>query len=151
MAEKLIVVIGLPGSGKTHHLKELRDKGELDWICEDFHEDAYRNSERVVDSRYLAPLVKNLQHELVCGVADIAFCNPVRLQEFLDEIRTRVPGVEVELHCFKNDKTRCTENVEYRARESAENEKGLIERFSPNYTIPEGSKILDVYPSAKKS
>jgi hypothetical protein len=151
VAQKLIVVIGLPGSGKSHYLKELRDKGVLDWICEDFHADAYRNSEHVVDSRHLAPLVENLQHGLVCGVADIAFCNPVRLQEFLDEIRARVPGAEIEFHCFKNDKARCAENVDHRARESAGSEKGLIEKFSPGYTIPEGAKILDVYPAAKKS
>ena len=143
--------MGLPGSGKSYYLKRLRNDGTVRWICEDFHADAYRDSEHVVDSRHFALLVENLQHGLVCGVADIAFCNPVRLQEFLNEIRTRVPKAEIKFHCFKNDKTRCVENVEHRARASVESEKGLIEKFSPIYTIPEGAKILDVYPTAKKS
>ena len=143
--KKLIVVIGLPGSGKSHYVHELHDIGTAGWICEDFHANAYRNSSHPADSRYLAALIEHLQKGTVCAVADIAFCDPARREEFEDEIRMRVADLEIEFHCFENSKEYCAENVERRGRETVANEKALINKFSPLYEFPHNAKILPVY------
>lgn len=141
--KKLIVVIGLPGSGKSHYLRNLRDDGTVGWICEDFHVDAYRNSPCVVDSRHLEPLVEALNKEVACAVADIAFCDPIRRDEFEDEIRLRVPDVQIEFQCFEDNKKLCAENAERRARKILATELDFIKK--QRYEFPPGAKIRPVY------
>lgn len=142
---KLIVVIGLPGSGKSCYLKKLRDDGEFGWICEDFHAGAQLNSREVEASQYLVQLLAHLKAGDVCAVADIAFCCPDRRQKFVDEIIARAPDVEMEFRCFENDKASCIKNVERRARASLPEEKANIEKFSAVYEYPRGTTILSVY------
>jgi predicted kinase len=75
---KLIVVIGLPGSGKSHYVDRLLADGSVGWICHDFHADAYNDSKLVTDSRYLQELLEKLRTGHTCAIADIAFCDPTR-------------------------------------------------------------------------
>ncbi len=77
--KKLVVVIGLPASGKSHLLKKWEAMGNAFWICEDFHADARNDSPEVTDSKYLVSLLEHLNQGFTCAVADIAFCDPVRL------------------------------------------------------------------------
>lgn len=147
MNKKLIIVIGLPASGKTHLLRCWKTKNIVGWTCEDFHANARNNSTEVVDSIFLEPLIKQLNQGVSCAVADIAFCDLTRLQFFKDYIISRVPNVNIEHYYFENNKQACIENAERRGRANLEGEIKKIRELSVIYIPPLNAKSNEVYKS----
>jgi predicted kinase len=142
---RLIVVSGLPGSGKSHYLDALLAAGEADYICHDFHARAVGDSKLVRDSVHLSELLEALRTGKTCAVADVAFCREQRRDAFIEVVKGAIPDVLIELRCFRNDPTACLANAKRRNRDSLERERNLIEKYSRAYEIPSSAAVLEVY------
>lgn len=72
MNPEVLILVGLPGCGKTTYVEELRREGWADF--DDFKSGAVDNSSEFRKSSRLRPLVASLHAGLRCVVADIDFC-----------------------------------------------------------------------------
>jgi hypothetical protein len=140
----LLVVVGLPGSGKTFYLDRLKAKGTVQEAFDDFHANAAGNSSNVSASRWWGPLMESLTRGADCAVADIAFCSPPRRDALIREVLRLQPGTKVVFHCFKADQDRCVRNLMARDRPSLHEDLLQLSRWLPEYAIPEGAVIMDV-------
>jgi predicted kinase len=141
---KLIVVIGLPGSGKSHYVHELR--GSCQGVCaEDYMASSHNNSSRFTDSRHYADLIRDLRDGKDCVIADIEYCDTWRRVEVEEVVARDVPGVTIEWHCFENNPTQCNANVDSRNRKNAEEEKKKVRHLSQKYQIPFCAKVIPVW------
>ena len=108
---KLIVVAGLPGSGKSHHLNELEREKVAEVVCHDFHFEPFNDSPKVIDSRHFSTLIEKLRQGKDCAIADIAFCQHERLEELKKEVLELVPETEIIFHCFENNPKQCLKKL----------------------------------------
>ncbi|MHB0865355.1 MAG: hypothetical protein ACYC1Y_00380 [Minisyncoccota bacterium] len=145
MNKRLVVVIGLPASGKSHLLTSWKENGSVGWVCEDFHANAHNNSTEVEDSIFWEPLIKQLNQGVSCAVADIAFCDQGRLQEFVDKMLNCVTDMSIEHYYFENNKQACIENAKRRARANLVSELKKIDELSTIYVPPPNSNPNKVY------
>lgn len=143
---KLIIISGLPGSGKTHYLDNLIASGVIDEdrCYDDFHAGAYNDSPTVESSRWFIPLVSNLRAGNDCIVSDIEFCLKSRRDNLIEAIRSRVPSTKLEIRCFENKPGICRTRVLARGGESTREEIGNIARLSRDYDIPKDAVVLKV-------
>lgn len=135
----LILVAGLPGSGKSRWIKSQED-GDLQTF-DDFHADAVNNSSDPTAARDFERLLASLRKGCTCMVIDIAFCDPARRARLVDAVRRRVPEVEVSLRCFENDPEACRANL----RSNCAARSAKIDEFSPVYDIPPEAEVLPVW------
>lgn len=150
---KLILISGLPGSGKTYYLDNLIASGAVrkDRCYDDFHAGAHNDSPTVELSRWFIPLVSNLQAGNDCIVSDIEFCLKSRRDNLIEAIRIRVPSTKLEIRCFENKPDICRTRVLARSRESTGEETENIGRLSRDYDIPKDAIVLKVNGNADTS
>lgn len=86
------VVVGLPGSGKTHYARSLGHEWTL-----------------IDDPESPADLPDDFAHDVV--ITSPHFCREVSYQFILNEIQTRWPGITVETVFFANDPDACLLNA----------------------------------------
>jgi hypothetical protein len=141
---RLLVVVGLPGSGKTVYLDRLKADGTVQTAFDDFHANAADNSCDVTASRWWRPLIESLTEGMDCAVADIAFCSPERRDALIEEVRRPLPGAKVVFHCFRADSDRCVRNLIARDRPSVQEDLQELQRWLPRYVIPDGATIIEV-------
>jgi predicted ATPase len=148
---KLFIFVGLPGSGKSYQLRELEKAGTIshDCIYHDYHADA--PSDKIEDSLHYQSLINNLKNEKDCAVADIAFCEQARRENFVAAIERTVQGVQTFIKYFENKPEICKKNVAYASRKSAMNRTQKIDEFSWKYKIPQGADIIEVGDWSSKS
>lgn len=131
---QIILVVGLPGAGKSMLLKGLR-KGN--WITFDDPKDL-KEIESHLDLS--DDKLKNI------AIADPNFC--------VSEIRQKVENWFKDKKSslwwvfFKNDPEKCKRNVELR-QSKGDNRKvmGSIERFTKVYKIPEKATVIEIWQS----
>jgi len=145
---KLIVVVGMPGSGKSLYIRKLQP--QCPGVCaHDYMEKSHGHSPRFTDSRLYNDLVRALREGKSSLIADIEYCDTWRRVEVESVITRDVPGVEIEWHFFENDPAKCEENVERRNRPKAEEEKRKIRELSRKYQIPREARIIPVWSPSK--
>ncbi|MBN9521927.1 AAA family ATPase [bacterium] len=142
----LTVVVGLPGSGKTHLLDRLRAT-RPGAVADDYHAAPHGDSPEVTASRHYPALVTSLRAGLGCAVADIAFTDTGRRLELERVFRADVVGVTIEWVFFANDLEACLANVRRRCRESRTEEEEMARWLAPRYFVPEGVPALPVWAS----
>jgi predicted kinase len=141
---KLIVVVGLPGSGKSDYVQRL--KASCPGVrAEDYMAESNDDSCRFTDSRHYRALVRALREGKDSVIAEIEYCDTWRRVEVEEVITRDAPGVTVEWHFFENNPSQCEANVDSRGRESAAEEKQKIRRLSRQYQIPPGAKVIPVW------
>jgi len=87
---KIILIAGLPGSGKTTYIEKLRQEG---WsIFDDFKANAYNDSSVFWHSRNYEALISAIREGRKCLVADIDFCNTKSRNEAELILRIQIPG-----------------------------------------------------------
>jgi hypothetical protein len=143
-----ILILGLPGSGKTHYLLDLAARTGAAFF-DDFKKDAFRDDPAFGSARRLGELLADLWTERDCLISDIDFCLPESLQEAEAWIYGNAPpGTTIERRYFAPDRDQCIANVTARAtRENRDvaSELGDIERYLKTYVVPQGYEPLPVW------
>lgn len=119
--KKITLIVGLPGSGKTH--LALQMKGEDEGVV------------IVDDITSLSQLPDEFQHLII---TDVNFIFEDTREKAAAYLTTRYQ-LPIEWIFFENDPEKCISNVRY--RNDGRQVEAFIRRFSPLYGI---SKVLDV-------
>lgn len=144
MPGRLTIIVGLPGSGKSHLLQEFQ-RAVPGLIADDYMARSLGDRPGFEYSRYRTCLVEALSIGKDCAVSDITFCRAERRDEFAQSIGREVPGVQIRWIFFEKRPDLCKQNVIRRAREAAEREKRNIDELSAVYSVPEGADVRSVY------
>jgi hypothetical protein len=137
---KLIVVMGLPGSGKTFYSKRLMKSGLR--CFDDFHADADGDSIEVAASPDWPDLKESLKTGVDAVVGDIAFCEPSRRAALMEAVRAEVPSVQIEYLAFENNPARCLENLINVA--DSDHRIAKLSEWAPRYVLPEGAIVMPI-------
>lgn len=112
---KIILFIGLPGSGKTYHSKKL-----CDLVIDD-----------IADLSQLPETIGNAD----LGISDVNFCDDVILRSAVKILREKYPKHFIERIYFENDAEKARKNVIL--RNDGRNVEGTIRRFEKIYNPPD--------------
>jgi RNase adaptor protein for sRNA GlmZ degradation len=143
MSAELILIAGLPGSGKTMHMKTMRDEG---WtVYDDFKANAYNDSSVFWHSRHFDSLIGTLLEGQKCVVADIDFCKDGSRDEAESAIKTQFPNIALKWVFFANNVEACRANIARRASHSIKENLRALATYQALYRIPSGAHILPVW------
>lgn len=146
---KLVVVVGMPGSGKSHYIRE--QQPQFPGVCaQDYMANSHGHAPRFTDSRFYTDLVHALREGMDSLIADIEYCDTWRRVQVEEVIRRDVPGVEIEWRFFENDSAKCEANAERRSRSNVAEEKRKIRELSRKYQVPPGAITMPVWTATKK-
>jgi predicted kinase len=140
----LLVLAGLPGSGKTTYAHGLLKDGLIDGFCDDYQHGLTKNPFRKFykeDKR----LIEGLKRGETWAVADTRYCAKPERQKLILLLRRAVPELEFEFIYFDNNPEQCQRNATTRKGSLPRHEINLIYYYTENYRIPRNAKILDVY------
>jgi predicted kinase len=135
---RLIIVIGLTGSGKTTYLEKIKANGEIDYMFDDFHACAAGNSHKIEASKYFNKLSSCLSDRKNCAIADIEFCKLDHLEYMITELVKLANNITIEYRYFENDPKTCIQNIKFRKRGDMTNQIDHVKRYTKFYNIPEG-------------
>jgi hypothetical protein len=93
MNKEVVLLAGLPGSGKTTYLCQMCRDGWL--IFDDFKALAFEDCSKFRSSRKLKALLAAIQDGVRCAVADIDFCDTDARSEAESVLRAEIPGLDV--------------------------------------------------------
>lgn len=142
MTKSVLLLAGLPGCGKTTHLRELQKNGWL--VFDDFKANAVNDSPEFHKSRNFATLLARLRAGIRCAVADIDFCRNESRAEAENILRAEVPGVEISWCYFSHDERACEANIRHRKRDSLDADLRELRKYSKLYSIPKGVEVRSV-------
>lgn len=148
---RVILVGGLPGSGKSYHLKGLEDQGCK--VFDDFQARAANDSDQFEHSRRFQELVGDLRTGRTCVVADIRVIHKPYRASAQAALARNLGAVELECHLFENDPRRCAENVQRSQERDPTSRLREIRHWTNHYSRPPGARVLPVWrpESTKKN
>ncbi len=114
---KLILVIGLPGSGKSHYLRQLKEDEQIDEYYDDYQKDAFGESPNPYLSKNYGELLARLINEETVAIADIQYCEQDKLDAVLESIKHVLPNIEYDLRYFENNPEKAIANILHRDRD----------------------------------
>jgi len=142
MDKQVVLLAGLPGSGKTAYLCQMF---RLGWLAfDDFKAQAFEDCSRFDSSLKFLPLIVAVRAGLRCVLADVDFCKTESREEAVGLLAATIPGVHTSWLFFENEPTACEANVRIRNNPSIERELQLIRDYSACYRIPQGADVLPV-------
>src|SRR5271166_5289503 len=109
MNPEVLILVGLPGCGKTTYLEELRREGWADF--DDFKSGAVDNSPEFRKSFRFVALVASLHAGRRCVVADIDFCCSNSREEACNVLSYLLPTLKIRWCFFAPDTEACEKNV----------------------------------------
>lgn len=146
---KLIALYGLPGSGKTHHLKFYRENGYR--VFDDFMNKSINDNRDFRFSRHFEDIVSTLRAFEPCIITEIRFCEDAFRRDVSRILAELVPRLSIQWHCFDCRTPAavgfCRDNVLFRAETTGagvEHALSEIDRFFPDYSVEEGAIIHNV-------
>lgn len=130
MNQEIIIIIGLPGSGKSTYLIE-RYSNEI--VFDDYHKYDKKSFE---ESIYYSDFLKALRKNKKIILSDISYCKCEKLNYVENKIKKLNENIKINKIYFENNPELCKKNVLYRNRKSSNLEIELIDKLSQNYQIP---------------
>jgi hypothetical protein len=141
---KLTVVVGLPGSGKTHLIRNLRARHS--GLCvEDFMAGAIGSSSSFTHSKHYPELIRALREGRDCAIADIEYCDTSKRLEVEQVVHQDVDGLSLEWVFFENNLAQCLANLERRNGPKMVAEKQKAQELSRRYIIPQRGMVVPVW------
>lgn len=144
----LIIVVGLPGAGKSTKLHEFRSSN-TGLSIEDFHGNAFGDSPAVKDSRHYRALLEALRAGHSCVIADIEFCDPHRRDCLQQTIVAELPNVQIEWIYFENAPEKCDRNIRLRNRQRVDKDLRALVDVAGRYVIPDGVTPIPVWQTSR--
>jgi hypothetical protein len=135
----LIILVGLPGSGKSRLTEEYREKGYS--VFDDFL--GYHKSLR---PQGLLSFLDALEDKKLVICNDVFITNPIdRIK--IERVLARYPEYKVDWWFYDNDPEQCTKNIlaDSVRRKDFQTRIDLIKLLAPTYQIPEGSEVIRVF------
>lgn len=144
----LIIIVGMPGSGKSTFIENLCKQNPSLSAYDDFQGQAFNDDSDPRLSKHFGPLVADLKSKKTVVVSDVRYCIPAELNAFLSAILGVEPNVILSFKYFENKPEICKQNVIARNRESrVDAELELIDKLSAHYKIPD----IDIVPVYDRS
>lgn len=145
----LIIVTGMPGSGKSTYMAKLKDEyGAV--VYDDYQAKIYGNEQDPRLSKHFGPLIAHLKSGKTVIVSDIRLCVPQELGRLLGAILSVAPNTMLRFVSFANNPEQAKKNVMTRQREGrTELEVGIIDELSKWY-VPVAAEVVPVYRAESK-
>lgn len=123
MDKSIILIVGLPGSGKTYLANQLSNENRI-------FDDITSLDELSSNDNFV--------------ITDVNFCDKNILSVAIDKLNKLFPYHSVEIIYFENDPDKCRNNVIYRCKEfnDCRNVEGTIRRFEKIYDPPYNSEKI---------
>jgi hypothetical protein len=141
---KVVIVVGLPGSGKSHWVNMHRSEF-TGLVASDYFKDSLVPTLRLPDSRHYQGLIESLKAGRDCLVADIAFCEAQRRSETEGVLAKVAPAAEVRWIFFENNPEACRSNINRDGGERARDQLKYLAMFASSYSIPSGVEPIRVW------
>jgi predicted kinase len=142
MSAEIILIAGLPGSGKTTYIKARQQEG---WsIFDDFKANANNDSSAFRHSRNYEALLTALREGQKCLVTDIDFCKANSRREAEAALRMQIPDLMLSWLFFENAFHACQANIRRRASPSIEDNLRALHAYREMYQIPIGAQVIPV-------
>lgn len=139
---KVILIAGLPGSGKSTYGKKLKARlGAADYL-DDYHANAIGDDPAFKRGRQYERLIAGLKNGETWIASDIESCRPQKRREVEATLQEDVPQVVIEWHFLATDEDTCRRNVEQRDPQSRDSASGKIDELVHEYLVPPWSKIV---------
>jgi hypothetical protein len=136
MPGTLVLVCGLPGSGKEELLQGYRDRGVR--VYDEFHGQSINHDPHPLNSRFVGAAFRDLEWGGTVVVSDVRLCLEQARALLLEAFSAHVPGVRSRVISFANDPDLCRSNVITRAEHEPGHdvrfELSHIDQFSPGFT-----------------
>jgi len=140
---KLILIAGLPGSGKSRYGGKLKSKVGATCYVDDYHAQANDNRPGFENGREYRNLIAGLKRGEVWVASDIEWCRAEKRREVEAALHKAVPHVHIEWHFLAAGEDKCRERVRQRGRKSVDDELSKIDELLHEYHVPLGAKIVD--------
>lgn len=145
MPGKVILLAGLPGSGKSTYASELTRSGEATFYLNDYHWRSRDNQAKLRWGRAFRAMTEALRRGETWTSSDVQWCKPGQRESFEHDLKAEVPGVIVEWRFIVCDIEVCRDRIRSRGREGVrdvEKELLLLEELLAEYSIPEGARMV---------
>src|SRR5579859_591463 len=113
MPLKLLVLVGLPGSGKTTYLKQLIKEGVIVNYCDDYEFGPQRraNPSLTHDDQRLLTGLRNREN---WAIADTRYCDKKERLKLVEALTKLIPDIQFEFIYFENRPDLCVHNATVR-------------------------------------
>lgn len=149
--QKITILIGLPGSGKSTYILNNKETLKNTVVCDDYHKslEIKGHSRLFKDSIYFNDLRKGLAEGKNVLIADIGYCKQERLEQIKKDIEAILADLNIKAvtKCvyFENNPEKCKQNIIHRDRnDRVKRELEYVDTFSSVYYIPEGEKVISI-------
>lgn len=142
-AYQLILLGGLPGSGKSFYLAALVERGWKKF--DDFQSKSPNDSTDFRDSRHFADLVAALKAGKRCVVADIRVIHRPYRESALCALNSDVGAISLRFQIFENRSDLCVRNAERDSDRRLDDRLRAISHWSNNHSVPSDAVLLQVW------
>lgn len=154
MSKEIIIIVGLPGSGKSYLIKQRFSDNTKYIVFDDFKAGAVLDCSNFCFSRDYPEIIRQIKlGEKHIVIADIDFCtneSHLEAKRILEWwIKNLRLNYKVKSIFLKNDPEKCKKNLMKDSNRNIENRISMIEKYTqfyfPNDIIMEEDEILEVY------
>ncbi len=142
---QLVLLGGLPGSGKSFYLDALKARGWKKF--DDFQAKARNDSIDFRDSRFFTDLIGDLKAGQRCVVADIRLIHQPYRESALRALRSAVGSIAVQFQVFENQPAECVRNVHRNTDRRLKDRLAAIDHWSNHHSVPADAMLLRVWRS----